>query len=315
MTAIGKLFHIGHVTDEIGPLDDWYDELFVPWHGMLDRHHSARERRWGSLLVIGDGVIETMSPSLGPEGKDGPVGRFLARFGRHWHSLAWYTDDVGTIWDRLVGHGIRLVGAGGAPGRRPKDGAVYTHPKDTLTQLEFYQPPVEHGGPTGSGAFDDPRFDPAWTSRWRAGMNPLSIERVAFATIVGPDLDRAKRVFEDVLGGTLLCEADSTLTGTRSAYVTVGAQTVVELAAPVRLPAESSGQALAAEDVRAYGEACHALTFTVRDLEHAAAHLGRHGVGIAGRDEQTILADPVDTFGAAFRFTTWQVPGDPRGPV
>jgi len=50
----------------------------------------------------------------------------------------------------------------------------------------------------------------------------------------------------------------------------------------------------------------------VADLDRAAEHLERVGVSILARDDETILADPDDTFGAPFRFTTWRVPGDPR---
>ena len=44
-----------------------------------------------------------------------------------------------------------------------------------------------------------------------------------------------------------------------------------------------------------------------------SSHLEAKGITIVARDDTTILADPADTYGAPFRFTTRAVPGDPRG--
>jgi len=51
----------------------------------------------------------------------------------------------------------------------------------------------------------------------------------------------------------------------------------------------------------------------VADLEVAARHLEQCGVTIVDRDDETLVTDPADTFGAPFRFTTRRIPGDPRG--
>jgi hypothetical protein len=40
--------------------------------------------------------------------------------------------------------------------------------------------------------------------------------------------------------------------------------------------------------------------------------LEKKGIGTLARDDTTIVTDPADTFGAAFRFTVRAVPGDPR---
>jgi catechol 2,3-dioxygenase-like lactoylglutathione lyase family enzyme len=134
----------------------------------------------------------------------------------------------------------------------------------------------------------------------------LGIERLAYVSIVVPDLEHAKKVYCKGVGATYLGEDTSELTGTRSAYVAVGPETVLELAFPLQ-PDGLPGRELAA-----HGGACHAVAFAVADLDRVTEHLGRAGVGILARDDSTILADPDDTFGAPFRFTTWRVPGDPR---
>ena len=295
---IGKMFHIVHVSEALRPLDAWYDDVFVPRRGMMDDNYSAREMRDGSLLAIGDTMIETMASAPVPGSEMLPVGKFFARFGRHLHSLAWYTDDVGAVWERLADQGIRVIHY--QPTDRPVEGDIYTHPKDTLTQLEFFQPPAVTGGPP------DVRFDPTWPEQWAASVNPLGVQRLAYATVVARDMDRAISIYVDVLGGTIIDEGSSTLTGTVNTYVAIGPETVVELAVP------TDAGSLAGRDLAALGESLHAMAFMVEDLAPVAGHLGAKGIAILARDDTTILADPADTYGAPIRFTTLATSGDPR---
>jgi catechol 2,3-dioxygenase-like lactoylglutathione lyase family enzyme len=305
--SVGRLFHVAHITEDLSPLDAWYDRVFAPVRGIMDGHYAEGLRRMASMFVIGDAVIEVMSPSAEPEAASMPIGRFFAKFGRHWHSVAWYDDDIRSTWDRMVAHGIPVLQAGGHTDPPPDEGDIYTHPKGTFTQLEFYQPQVAVGGPQAPGPFADPRFAPGWTARWEASPNPLGITRMASVTIVVPDLERATTTYAEGIGATLLGTGASELTGTRSAYVSVGPETVIELAQPTQ------ADSLAGRDLATYpGGTCHAMTFTVADLDQVAAHLGQVGVSVLGRDESTIVIDPADAFGAPFRFTTWRAPGDPR---
>ena len=52
------------------------------------------------------------------------------------------------------------------------------------------------------------------------------------------------------------------------------------------------------------GDILHSLTFGVADLDRAEAHLRQHGIGLAARDDATLIADPADTYGAVLGFTT-----------
>jgi len=303
---VGKLFHVIHMSDAVAPLDDWYDDVFFPRRGMMDGNHAPSLKRDASLLVIADIIIEPMAPSQ-LEGADTmPAGRFFGRFGRHWHSLAWYVDDVGSIWDGLHAHGIRMVTDASANGGRPEGGALYTHPKDSLVQLEFYQRPASDLSGREGTMLPDPRLFPGWSSDWWATNHPLGLERMAYATVVTGNMDRAHRVFVDFLHGTLLAEDESKLTGTRNAYVAIGPETVVELSTPI------DSDSLAAKDFQKNGDACHAVAFKVRDLDQAGAYLASKQIGVVARDEDTIIADPADTFGAPFRFTVASIHGDPR---
>jgi hypothetical protein len=50
----------------------------------------------------------------------------------------------------------------------------------------------------------------------------------------------------------------------------------------------------------------------VRDLDQAEKYLQSKGIETLERDESTLLSKPSTTHGANFRWTTRDVPGDPR---
>lgn len=295
--AIGKLFHIIHITDDLAGLDAWYDEVFAPQRGFLDNHYLDSEKRDASLIVIGDAVVEPLAPAFRIEGWDiSPIGKFYRRFGKHWHSIAWYSDDTGAIWDGLKQAGVRVyVNGGFVASERPTDEAIMTHPKDTIAQLEFMKRPAGF----------DTRFNDGFDPRWWAENHPLTLEYLGSTSVVTRDLGRAKDIYIQALGGTLLQEVDVPLTGTRSAFVLLG-DTVVELAQP-------TGAGLAAVDLAENGEIHHSATWKVRDLAAAQRHLESNNVKIVDGDGHTLIADPQTTHGAPMRFTDLAVPGDPRG--
>jgi catechol 2,3-dioxygenase-like lactoylglutathione lyase family enzyme len=264
----------------------------------MPHNYMPAEKRDASLVVLCDAVIEPLGPAFSAEGWDAmPLGRFYRRFGSHWHSIAWYTDDPGDIWQRCTDNGIRVLGAVGVPaGQRPAaDLPIMTHPKDTVTQLEFMNP--------GEALTkQDPRLRPDWDPDWWLRNHPLGLRRLGYTTVLTRDLDRARHVYVDVLGGTLLLENTSELTGTANVYVQLG-EVVIELARPVRY------DTIAAADQAANGEIHHAATFQVADLDQAEQYLTAKGVKTADRDAETLIIDPATSHGAVFRFTTWSVPG------
>jgi catechol 2,3-dioxygenase-like lactoylglutathione lyase family enzyme len=299
--AIGKLFHIIHMTGDVPALEAWYDDVFST-HPFMPHNYLPSEQRDASLVVLGDAVIEPLGPAFHAEGWDAmPLGRFYRRFGRHWHSIAWYTDDPGDLWQRCTSNGIRVFGPMGAVSaeRPPANEPIMTHPKDTVTQLEFLDP-------GGGLAERDPRLRPDWDPDWWLRNHPLGLKRLGYTTVLTRDLDRARHVYVDVLGGALRHEGTSELTGTANVYVQLG-DVVVELATPVR------DGTIAAADQAANGEIHHAATFQVADLDQAEQYLTAKGVKTVDRDHDTLVTDPATTHGAVFRFTTWAVPGDSRG--
>jgi catechol 2,3-dioxygenase-like lactoylglutathione lyase family enzyme len=300
--AIGKLFHLIHMTGDLPALEKWYDDVFSVKRGFLDHNYMPGEKRDASLVVLGDSVIEPLAPAFRIEGwEDMPLGRFYNRFGNHWHSIAWYTDDPGEMWQRCVDNGIRVYIEGGVQTtERPgPESAIMTHPKDTITQLEF----MRREGTIIEEL--DPRFGADWDPTWWENNHPLGLMRLAYTTVLTNDLDRAKKVYVDALGGTLLDEDSSELTGTQNLYVLMG-DTVVELAKVTR------DGTLAAEDLAANKECHHAAAYRVKDLDKAEEYLASKGIKTLVRDDTTILSDPSTTHGVAFRWTVKDVAGDPR---
>jgi catechol 2,3-dioxygenase-like lactoylglutathione lyase family enzyme len=300
--TIGKLFHLIHMTSDVTALEAWYHDVFSV-RDFIEHNYMPGEKRDASLVVLGDCVIEPLAPAFSVDGWDAmPLGRFYKRFGTHWHSIAWYTDDATEIWRRCTGNGIRVYTEGGVPAHAqpPGGSAITTHPRDTISQLEFIRL-------NGSRLAElDPRLRADWDPDWWVTSHPLGLQRLAYTTVLTRDLDRARRLYTGPLGGTLLHQGTSDLAGTESCYVLMGEQTIVELARPTR------DDTIAARDHAANGEIHHAVAFKVADLDRAEDYLTAKGIKVLDRDDRTLVTDPATTHGVPFRWTTWVVPGDPR---
>jgi catechol 2,3-dioxygenase-like lactoylglutathione lyase family enzyme len=300
---IGKNFHIIHMNDDLVKLDRWYDDVFAV-ERFMDNQFSDALKRYGSLVLIGDLCIEPMAPSLDVEGWDqAPVGRFFRRFGQRWHSIAWYVptkEDFQACFEELTAGGVRVLGGTGIPanGEAPQ-GAMFTHPRDTITQLEFMVRPETGGG------LADPRFIEGFEpSRWTE--HPLGLTKSSHVTLTVRDQARGKAIYGDLLGGTLLTEGEQALNGTQSAFYSVGEDLVIELATPLE------DTSTIGADVVSNGEGIFSVTYQVKDLEATERYLATKGVKAAVNDGTTLLTDPATSFGVVMGFTTWEIPNDPR---
>jgi len=299
---IREFFHLIHVVDDVDVANEWYDAMFAPMN-FQPKGWSDVEKRWATLSMIGDFMIEVIEPGKAPEDQGAPLPRFRQRFGQHFHSFAWYVDpdDLKPLFDRLRAMGVRIAKSGG--GLHPADGdvdpgtTIFTHPKDTFGQLEFQD--VSHHWLDA-----DPRFQRGWSPSWWRDEHPLGIERVSHFTTVVTDLPRACRFYEDALGAQPLRGRMSATA--ESAFVFLAPDTVVELAKPM------GSESLLARDLAQNGELPHAVTFTVRDLDAAERHVEKVGARVAERSDDTITLDPDDCFNAVYSFTETTVPGDPR---
>lgn len=295
MFHIGKLFHLTHVVSDLDAVDKWYDEVFAVTR--FYRGYMSEAGRDASLIAIGDVVMEPMTPARVANLRNQSVKKFHDRFGQHFHSIAWYVDDVAEISTHLAKHGLRQFDILGRMVTPPKEKyAVWTHPRETHGQLEF--------AAVGSNTID-PRLQPAWSNDFWRERHPLGIERASHITVVVADLARAKRLYLDVLGGKLIAERE--VPGRKqSAFVAVGEDTVVELAQPL-----SSGGP-EARDLERNGEGIHALTFKTRDLARAAEFLKSKNLRPEHEGADTLALGSEQAFGMVIGFTDRALPGDAR---
>jgi hypothetical protein len=222
------------------------------------------------------------------------VGRFWRRFGPRWHSIAWYVEtkeDFDEAYRVFRANDVHILGGlGDRSDDKPPPGAMFTHPRDTITQLEFIVAPP----PGGMGGMQDPRFTDSFdAARWTA--HPLGITKSSHVTL-----------YIDLLGGTLLHEGVQTITGTQSSFVAVGDDLVIELATPLE---ETS--AIGA-DLVSNGEGIYAVSYQVKDLEATERYLDSKGVKASVNDGTTLLTDPATSRGVVMGFTTLEIPNDPR---
>ncbi|MGH7878115.1 MAG: VOC family protein, partial [Candidatus Binataceae bacterium] len=128
MYKIGKLFHLTHVVDDLAAVDRWYDEVFA-----CHRFYHGYEKLAGrdaSLLAIGEVIMEPMAPARVEPLRNLSVKKFHDRFGQHFHSIAWYVDDVPAIAETLDRHNLRLFDIVGKQVKPPlKATAFWTHPR------------------------------------------------------------------------------------------------------------------------------------------------------------------------------------------
>lgn len=297
MFKIGKLFHLTHVVEDLDSVDAWYDDIFA-----VDRFYKGYMKaatRHASLVVLSDIVMEPIQLATEVPGADEtPIGKFRSRYGQHYHSIAWYADDMPDGLNRFIGAGIRLYGLTGRPVtlERPSP-AIWTHPKDTHALLEF--------APADDVA-SDPRLKPGWTdATWR--NHPLGIQRTSHVTVIFADVADADNVYRDALGGRLIHEED--VPGRRrSRYYAVGEDTVVEAAQPL------SADSPEGRELEKYGEGVFAATFATSDLAKAGAFLESKGQRVTRDDDgaTSLVLEPEVAFGMRVGFSERRVPGDTR---
>ncbi|HEX5586157.1 MAG TPA: VOC family protein [Acidimicrobiia bacterium] len=296
---IRELFHVMTMVDDFDPAQDVVDDLFAP-EMMFSKSWSDFDKRWASISLIGsDFSFELMEASKSEADAGAPLPKFARRFGQHLHSFAWYVDrdDMPGLVASLIEHGVRVVRPDGSLIAIDEVGdvpmTVFTHGRDTFGQMEFQ-----------AWNDRDPRFADEWSDdRWR-DEHPLGLQRLQSTSVLVHDLDRARRLFADVLGGQVVSERDDD--DAARTYVLVGTDTMVELVHPKRADSRE-GSELAAN-----GELPNAMTLLVRDLDAARRHVEKIGVPVVDEGADAFVADTAATLGTTFTITTARIPGDPR---
>jgi catechol 2,3-dioxygenase-like lactoylglutathione lyase family enzyme len=294
MFKIGREFHLLHVVNDLDAVDEWYDRIFSVRRFV--RNYMKAAMRKASLVLIGDFVMEPAQPVRKPGWEQSALGKFYSRYGQHFHSIAWYVDDLRQTSLALNARKIRMFDMVGRPVTEAAGGdAVWTHPQDTHAAFEFAIAPK---------FFIDPRLQPGWSIEFPRDRHPLGIERASHMTVLFRDLDDARGIYSDALGGKLIHQEETEQK--RSLFFTVGEDSVVEAAQPL------SASSPEAQDMERAGEGIFAVTFRSRDLNRAAEHLKSHRQRIEYDGANTFYINREDAFGMVMGFTNRAIPNDPR---
>jgi catechol 2,3-dioxygenase-like lactoylglutathione lyase family enzyme len=294
MFRIGKEFHLLHVVSDLDAADEWYDRIFSVRRFV--RNYMKAAMRKASLVLLGDFVMEPAQPVQQPGWEKSALGKFYSRFGQHFHSIAWYVDDLPETCRVLTERKIRLFDMVGKPVTDPGRGdAVWTHPQDTHAAFEFAVAPK---------FFIDPRLQPGWSMEFPRDQHPLGIERASHITMLFGDLDNARRVYRDALGAKLIHEQESAGRN-RSAFFAVGEDTIIEAVQPL------SGSSPEGQELERAGEGIFSVTFKTKNLKRAADHLRSNNVLFELSDD-SLMINRDDAFGMVLRFTEQTLPNDPR---
>lgn len=295
MFKIGKEFHLLHVVSDLDAVDGWYDDVFAVRRFVRNSMKAAMRK--ASLVLIADFVMEPAQPLRHMPGwEKSALGRFYSRHGQHFHSIAWYVDDLAETCARLTESKIRLFDMVGnaVTTPSPRDGAVWTHPQDTHAAFEFAAVPK---------FFIDPRLQPGWSIAYARDQHPLGIERASHLTVLFHDLNDASAVYQHALGGTLI-HKDEVPGRKRSLYYAVGEDTIIEAAQPLS-PTSPEGM-----DLARAGEGIYSVTFKTRNVKRAAEHLLSKGQRFSG-DGDSLVLDSTQAFGMMIGFSEKDIPNRP----
>jgi hypothetical protein len=298
--GIGAEIHTVHVADAVEPVMGFFEDVFgaVVFMGIDEPSYSPLEDRWASLAVISDFCIEVMAPHL-PVDATKPIGKFYSKFGRHLHSVGFEVDDLVGLGNDLISKGVYVGKPGGGQLEEIPEGAGYFYPN----------PPDTNGLMVQLTAFSipgDPRLLDTWSSQVKhwSQIHPMGIERLAYQTLGVRDLDVAVGRYKELFDVQTVAKGLSIAEGAQYEVVQLG-DSLLRVAQPT-----DETSALGSHVAR-WKDMIYGITFKVKDLAAVQEWLSAKGVRSAWLGEDLIAAEPADTFGAPFFFTTEEIPNDP----
>lgn len=134
----GEIDHVGVAVEDLDASIALYRDRF----GMREQHRETVEEFGveAALLEIGGSHVELLMPT----GADSGVAKFLDRKGAGMHHVAYRTDDVDGVLDRLREMGVRLIDEQARTGIQGSR-VAFVHPKSTGGVLtEIVQPAEGH---------------------------------------------------------------------------------------------------------------------------------------------------------------------------
>ena len=140
---------------------------------------------------------------------------------------------------------------------------------------------------------------------WEKG-HPLTIERLAYVTVGVKKLDEACRVYIDLMQAVPVHSGLDDTEQCSYQILQIG-DCLLRLAEPV-----NENSALG-EHVAHYGNMIYSITFRSRDLDSAESWLNSHAIRTERPRADILAANPEDTYGAPYFFTSAAIPNDPFG--
>jgi catechol 2,3-dioxygenase-like lactoylglutathione lyase family enzyme len=300
--GLGSMIHVVHMTDDVPELNRFYEEVFggLMFMGVDEPTYLPSEDRLAGLVVISDLCIETMAPKM-PADPVKPVGKFYTKFGQHLHSVGYKVDDLVGLGNALIEQGVYVGAPGGGRLERidPETVYFYPSPRDTSgLMVELCNREMRN----------DPRLLDTWSSQvkfWELS-HPLGISHLAHVTLGVQDLDAAVARYVGLFDAELVHGGTDDAEGARFQIVHLG-DCLLRLAQPLEASTPLGVH------VARWGNMIYGITFKVHDLGAVESWLAKKNVRTSRPGPDLVAADPVDTFGAPYFFSTAGIPNDPFG--
>jgi catechol 2,3-dioxygenase-like lactoylglutathione lyase family enzyme len=276
----GRLHRLALAVEDANQADAWFKATF----GAGSVYLNGQERSTGvstgadadlagtEMALFRVGGFPFIVLAKGEPG--GPVASFLQRYGPGVHSLAWEVDDMWTVQNLLIEHGIR-IGAVNIPGRH-----FFMHPKDTHSVLMEWTDDTfgENGRQADEGGGLVDALDLAWV------------------TALVTDAEATAAFLADLADAT---EVDGNAKGPGDRETTLD-MAVGDIT--VRLVTPRSEESPYAP-MMAKGPRLCTYALRVGDLDATLKALEGAGVPTVRRDGDLAATDPAATFGIPMEWT------------
>jgi hypothetical protein len=307
--AVLAMFHPSHRVTSLVEVEDFFERVFGRNSARLNVLTGVEVQNpdfrmdYSTFTTVREVIFDSIDPTRLVRGGNRLYPDVTVS---HLNGLGWYVDGMPEAFRSLKAAGFTIVGQDDkvAEGDDPPTviGApmpmFWTTPESAGLRYQFV-PKVPMPG--------DKRMQDGWKLAPTSPYDPLGLEFCSHHTILTGQPDRAKRLFTDGLGGTVIHEGRDEARRTASTYIHLG-DGVYEFA----VPDEGSAAYADWQSNPAPADTYHALTWKVQDLGQVEQRLADQGVGIAARTDDTIITDPATSIGIPWGFTTSTVPGDPR---
>jgi hypothetical protein len=265
MTGQLEVLRLGHVNQ----FSSDYDSAVAAQRNLFGANvfHEWEEKQFGAknaLYLVGSNCFELFAATR----PDLAIGAWIGRYGEGWHSLEWAVPDLERAASVCAETGIRVTEH--IPGSY-----LFTHPKDLFGLcLEL----------TSALHFpDDPR-DASEVTPWAPAAGPCGIVGNVTIKVAVSDGEAAATRISEVVGVTPTIQPGLGLDFPDHRLEFVGL--------------DFGNKALGTEPSRIERLIC--TTYTVEDLDAAAAHLTERSTHFAISESGSLLIDPGQTNGALF---------------